>query len=43
VLDYWRDLWGQHMIELDAACETTALTVRPEEGSIGLDDGLVRR
>jgi hypothetical protein len=43
VLDYWRGLLGQNMIELDdldAVCETIALTVGLEEGAIGLDDGL---
>jgi hypothetical protein len=43
VLSYWRGLLGQNMIELDdldAVCETIALTVGLEEGAIDLDHGL---
>ena len=43
VLDYWRDLLGQNVIELDdldAVCETIALTIGLEEGAIDLDAGL---
>ena len=43
VVDRWRDLLGQNMIELDdldAVCETIALTVGLGEDAIGLDDGL---
>jgi hypothetical protein len=43
VLERWRNLLGQNVIELDdldAACETIALTVGLGEDAIGLDDGL---
>ncbi|HEX5541534.1 MAG TPA: hypothetical protein VFX60_08205 [Micromonospora sp.] len=43
VLDFWRDLLGQNVIDLDdldAVCETIALTVGLGEGSIDLDEGL---
>ncbi|GAA1748866.1 hypothetical protein [Luedemannella helvata] len=43
ILRYWRDLLGQNVIELDdldAVCETIALTVGLEEGAIDLDAGL---
>jgi hypothetical protein len=43
VLGFWRDLLGQNVIELsdlDAACETIALTVGLGEDAISLDDGL---
>jgi hypothetical protein len=43
VLDHWRDLLGQNVIQLDdldAVCETIALTIGLEEGAIGLDEGL---
>ena len=43
VLDYWRDQLGQNVIELDdldAVCETIALTIGLEEGAIDLDAGL---
>ena len=43
VVDRWRKLLGQQMIELDdldAVCETIALTVGLGEDAIGLDDGL---
>ncbi|GAB7038167.1 MULTISPECIES: hypothetical protein [Catenuloplanes] len=43
VLDHWRGLLGQNVIELDdldAVSETIALTVGIGEGTIGLDDGL---
>ncbi len=43
VLGFWRDLLGQNVIELadlDAVCETIALTVGLGEEAIGLDDGL---
>jgi len=43
ILGYWRALLGQHVIELDdldAVCETIALTVGLGEESIDLDAGL---
>ena len=43
VLGFWRDLIGQNVIELadlDAVCETIALTVGLGENAISLDDGL---
>ena len=43
VLDFWRDLLGQNVIELDdldAVCETIALTVGLGEEAIDLDEGL---
>ena len=43
ILDHWRDLLGQNVIELDdldAVCETIALTVGLGEEAIGLADGL---
>ena len=43
VLGFWRDLLGQNVIELadlDAVCETIALTVGLGEDAIRLDDGL---
>lgn len=43
VLGFWRKLLGQNVIELadlDAVCETIALTVGLGEDAIGLDDGL---
>ncbi|XTZ13593.1 hypothetical protein ACQSSU_18900 [Micromonospora echinospora] len=43
VLDFWRDLLGQNAIELDdldAVCETIALTVGLGEEAIDLDEGL---
>ena len=43
VLDFWRRLLGQNVLELDdldAVCETIALTVGLGEGTIDLDDGL---
>jgi hypothetical protein len=43
VLGFWRDLLGQNVIELgdlDAVCETIALTVGLGEDAINLDDGL---
>ena len=43
ILGYWRKLLGQHVIELDdldAVCETIALTVGLGEESIDLDAGL---
>ncbi|NGM12791.1 hypothetical protein [Verrucosispora sioxanthis] len=43
VLDFWRDLLGQHALELDdlaAVCETIALTVGLGEQAIDLDQGL---
>ena len=43
VLGFWRDLLGQNVIELgdlDAVCETIALTVGLGEDAIDLDDGL---
>jgi hypothetical protein len=43
VLDRWRGLLGQNVIELDdldAVCETIGLTIGLEEGVIDLDEGL---
>ncbi|MEV7231132.1 MULTISPECIES: hypothetical protein [Polymorphospora] len=43
VLGFWRDLLGQNAIELDdldAACETIALTVGLGEGTVDLDEAL---
>ena len=43
VLSFWRDLLGQNVIELadlDAVCETIALTIGLGEDAISLDDGL---
>jgi hypothetical protein len=43
VLSFWRDLLGQNVIEiadLDAVCETIALTVGLGEDATSLDDGL---
>lgn len=43
VLDFWRDRLGQNVIELadlDAVCETIAVTVGLGEDAIDLDDGL---
>jgi hypothetical protein len=43
VLGFWRGLLGQNVIELadlDAVCETIALTVGLGEDAISLDDGL---
>jgi hypothetical protein len=43
VLDFWRNLLGQNVIELDdldAVCETMALTVGLGENTIDLDQGL---
>jgi hypothetical protein len=43
VLGFWRDRLGQNVIELadlDAVCETIALTVGLGENAISLDDGL---
>ena len=43
VLGFWRNLLGQNVIELsdlDAVCETIALTVGLGEDAISLDDGL---
>ena len=43
MLSFWRGLLGQNVIELadlDAVCETIALTVGLGEDTIGLDDGL---
>ena len=43
VLGFWRDLLGQNVLELadlDAVCETIALTVGLGEDAISLDDGL---
>src|SRR5262249_18835896 len=43
VLAFWRGLLGQNVIELgdlDAVCETIALTVGLGEDTISLDDGL---
>ncbi len=43
VLGFWRDLLSQNVIELgdlDAVCETIALTVGLGEDAISLDDGL---
>ncbi|KXK60816.1 hypothetical protein AWW66_16960 [Micromonospora rosaria] len=43
VLDFWRDLLGQNAVELDdleATCETIALTVGLGEQAIDLEEGL---
>jgi hypothetical protein len=43
VLEFWRDLLGQNVIELadlDAVCETIALTIGIGEAAIDLDDGM---
>jgi hypothetical protein len=43
VLDFWRGLLGQNVIELadlDAVCETIALTVGLGEDAVSLNDGL---
>jgi len=43
ILDFWRDLLGQNVIaldDLDAVCETIALTVGLGEDTIDLDEGL---
>lgn len=43
VLGTWRDLLGQNVLELDdldAVCETIALTIGLGEDAIGLDEGL---
>ncbi|MTK02589.1 hypothetical protein [Micromonospora sp. CP22] len=43
VLDFWRDLLGQQALELDdldAVCETIALTIGLGEQAIDLDQGL---
>jgi hypothetical protein len=43
VLEFWRNLLGQNVIELadlDAVCETIALTIGIGEAAIDLDDGL---
>jgi hypothetical protein len=43
VLDFWRSLLGQNVIELadlDAVCETIALTIGLGEAAIDLDEGL---
>jgi hypothetical protein len=43
VLRVWRDLLGQNVLELDdldAVCETIALTIGLGEDAIGLDEGL---
>ena len=43
VLDFWRNLLGQNVIELadlDAVCETIALTIGLGEAAIDLDEGL---
>ncbi|GAA2395857.1 hypothetical protein [Dactylosporangium salmoneum] len=43
ILDFWRDLLGQNVIaldDLDAVCETIALTVGLGEDRIDLDEGL---
>ncbi|MEO3747109.1 hypothetical protein [Plantactinospora sp. B5E13] len=43
ILDAWRDLLGQNVLELDnldAVCETIALTIGLAEDSIDLDTGL---
>jgi hypothetical protein len=43
VLDFWRDLLGQNAVvldDLDAVCETIALTVGLGEQAIDLDEGL---
>jgi hypothetical protein len=43
ILDFWRDLLGQNVLELedlDAVCETIALTIGIAEDAIDLDEGL---
>ncbi|MGC4756762.1 hypothetical protein [Micromonospora trifolii] len=43
VLDFWRDLLGQNAVvldDLDAVCETIALTIGLGEQAIDLDEGL---
>ncbi|MER7279641.1 hypothetical protein ABT369_34885 [Dactylosporangium sp. NPDC000244] len=43
ILDFWRDLLGQNVIaldDLDAVCETIALTIGLGEDRIDLDEGL---
>ena len=43
IIDFWKDLLGQNVIaldDLDAVCETIALTVGLGEDSIDLDEGL---
>ena len=43
ILDFWKDLLGQNVIaldDLDAVCETIALTVGLGEDTIDLDEGL---
>jgi len=43
VLEFWRNLFGQNVIELadlDAVCETIALTIGLGEAAIDLDSGL---
>ncbi|GAA0728890.1 hypothetical protein Drose_11420 [Dactylosporangium roseum] len=43
ILDFWRDLLGQNVIaldDLDAVCETIAITVGLGEDAIDLDEGL---
>jgi hypothetical protein len=43
VLDFWRSLLGQNVIELadlDAVCETIAITIGIGEAAIDLDEGL---
>ncbi|MEU7869319.1 hypothetical protein [Dactylosporangium sp. NPDC049140] len=43
ILDFWRKLLGQNVIaldDLDAVCETIALTIGLGEDSIDLDEGL---
>ena len=43
VLGFWRGLLGQNVIELsdiDAVCETIALTIGLGEDVVGLDEGL---
>jgi hypothetical protein len=43
VLQFWRNLLGQNVIELgdlDAVCETIALTIGLGEAAIDLDEGL---
>ncbi|MGW4498711.1 hypothetical protein ACWENR_08840, partial [Micromonospora sp. NPDC004336] len=43
VLDFWRDLLGQNAVvldDLDAVCETIALTIGLGEQAVDLDEGL---
>jgi hypothetical protein len=43
VLEFWRNLLGQNVIELadlDAVCEIIALTIGLGEAAIDLDEGL---